>query len=42
MAENAQREYAMQSLIQSPELFDKALSQNWIGIVDRDDETTRE
>jgi hypothetical protein len=42
MAESAQTEYAIQSLIESPELFNEAIAQNKIMIVRRrDDENTR-
>ena len=37
MAENVQQEYAMQSLIESPELFYEAIAQNKIMIVRRGD-----
>lgn len=39
MADNAEREYAMQSLIEHPDMFEHAIAQNRIMIVRKDDES---
>jgi hypothetical protein len=41
IADNAEEEYAMQSLIENPEVFEDAIAQNRIMIVRKDDENKR-
>jgi hypothetical protein len=38
MADNAEKVYAMQSLIEHPEVFDDAIARNRIMIIRKDDE----
>ena len=37
MADNAEMEYALQSLVESPELFEEAIAQNKIMIIRKDE-----
>lgn len=41
MADNAEREYATQSLIEHPEVFEDAIARNRIMIIRKDDESNR-
>ena len=41
LADNVEREYAMQSLVENPEVFEDAITQNKIMIVRKGDESKR-